>query len=268
MQIRLGYELVYQCPQPTPMIINLRVTAARQPDLLQPDFMQVEPFVPMETYYDVFGNQCSRLVAPPGQLRLWADAIIQDSGEPEPACWDAIQHPVEALPQETLVYLVASRYCETDEFTTLAWQLFGHTQPGWARVQAICDYVHEQIEFGYAHASVTKTAGQTWRERRGVCRDFAHLAITFCRCLNIPARYCTAYLGDIGVPPVAAPMDFAASMEVYLGNRWHSFDPRNNQRRIGRVLIARGRDAADVAITTTYGPHTLEVFRVWTDEVA
>ena len=218
-------------------------------------------------YHDGFGNWCSRIVAPAGVIRRTADALIQDNGIPEAAVFDAIQHPVELLPEETLVYLLGSRYCETDLLNNIAWQLFGHTQPGWQRVQAVCDFVHQHIAFGYAHARPTKTAFEAYQEGQGVCRDYAHLAIAFCRCLNIPARYCTAYLGDIGVPKVDAPMDFAGSMEVFLGGQWHAFDPRNNQRRIGRILIARGRDAADVAITTTYGIHALESFKVWTDEV-
>jgi transglutaminase-like putative cysteine protease len=268
MHIRIGYELVYQCPQPTPMILHLHVHYSRVSDLLRPDLLHTDPAVPTSMYRDGFGNWCSRIVAPLGRIRLTADALINDHGIAEPVFPDAVQHPVESLPEETLVYLLGSRYCETDLFTDIAWKLFGHTPLGWARVQAVCDYVHGHITFGYEHARPTKTAWETYNERTGVCRDYAHLAIAFCRSLNIPARYCTAYLGDIGVPVVDAPMDFAGSMEVFLGGAWHSFDPRNNQRRIGRVLIARGRDAADVAITTTYGAHVLESFRVWADEVA
>jgi transglutaminase-like putative cysteine protease len=267
MKIRFGYELVYQCPQATPMILTLHVHYTRASDLVQPDHLLTDPAVPVAMYRDGFGNWCSRIVAPPGRIRLMTDAVIRDSGMPEREVCDAVQHPVETLPEETLVYLLASRYCETDLLADIAWKLFAHTPLGWPRVQAVCDYVHGHVRFGYEHARITKTAWQTWNEGTGVCRDYAHLAIAFCRCLNIPARYCTAYLGDIGVPAVDAPMDFAGSMEVFLGGAWHSFDPRNNQPRIGRILIARGRDAADVAITTTYGSHVLETFRVWTDEV-
>jgi transglutaminase-like putative cysteine protease len=149
----------------------------------------------------------------------------------------------------------------------MAWDLFHRTPPGYARVQAICDYVHHHLRFGYEHARATKTALEAFNEGTGVCRDYTHLAITFCRCMNIPARYCTGYLGDIGVPPSAAPMDFAASFEAFLAGRWHTFDPRNNQPRIGRILIAQGRDAADVPISNAFGPSTLTGFRVWTDEV-
>jgi transglutaminase-like putative cysteine protease len=201
-------------------------------------------------------------------LRLTSDALIQDRGTREPVVPEARQHPVELLPEETLVYLLASRYCDTENLSAVAWSLFGKSAPGWARVQMICDFVNQHIRFGYEFARATKTASEAYRERQGVCRDFAHLAITLCRCVNIPARYCTGYLGDIGVPPVDSPMDFAGWFEAYIGDRWFTFDPRNNAPRIGRVLIARGRDAADVAISTTFGPNVLEGFRVWTDEVA
>ncbi len=202
-----------------------------------------------------------------GALRIAADALIHDRGDVEPVVSQAAQHSVETLPEETLVYLLGSRYCDTEQLSASAWQLFGGSAPGWSRVQAICDYVHERIAFGYQYARVTKTASETFHERQGVCRDYAHLAIAFCRCLNIPARYCTGYLGDIGIPAVDAPMDFAGWFEAYLGGAWHTFDARNNTPRAGRVLIARGRDAADVAISMTFGPNLLEGFRVWADEV-
>lgn len=267
MQIRLGYELIYQCPQPTPMILTLHVHYTRVSDLVQPDHMRTEPSIPLVLYRDGFGNYCTRLVAPAGRTRISADALINDSGEREPTVPAALQQSVESLPQETLVYLLASRYCDTDVLSATAWKLFGHTQAGWSRVQTICDFVHQHITFGYQFARPTRTASEAFHERRGVCRDFAHLALTLCRCMNIPARYCTGYLGDIGVPPVDAPMDFAGWFEAYLGGRWYTFDARNNAPRIGRVLIARGRDAADVAISMTFGPNVLEAFRVWTDEV-
>ena len=174
---------------------------------------------------------------------------------------------VEDLPAETLNFLLASRYCETDRLSEVAWNLFGQAPMGWGRVQAICDFVHRHIVFGYEYAGATKTAWDVFNEATGVCRDYAHLAVTFCRCMNIPARYCTGYLGDIGMPPPYGPMDFAGWFEAYLGGRWHTFDARNNMPRIGRVLIAQGRDAADVPITHTFGPNTLVSFKVWTDEV-
>ena len=268
MQIRIGYELVYQCAQPTPMILSLNVHSSRVSDLVTPDRLSTTPAVPMTPYRDGFGNWCTRIVAPAGPLGVTADTLINDSGKPEATALEALQHSVETLPEETLVFLLGSRYCETDVLSEFAWRQFGSTPLGWARVQAVCDFVHQHIEFGYAYARVTRTAAEAFKEKAGVCRDFAHLAITLCRCLNIPARYCTGYLGDIGVPANAAPMDFAGWMEVYLGSAWHVFDPRNNQRRIGRVLIARGRDAADVAISMTFGPNTLEKFTVWADQVS
>jgi transglutaminase-like putative cysteine protease len=267
MQVQVGYELVYEFPQPTPMILALNVHYSRASDIVVPDHMHTLPSVPITSYRDGFGNWCNRLVAPHGQVIISALATLNDSGLPDPVVFDAQQHPVEQLPEEALVFLLGSRYCETDKLTETAWQLFANAPTGWARVQAICDFAHRHIQFGYEHASATRTAWEAFNERRGVCRDFAHLAIALCRCMNIPARYCTGYLGDIGMPPPYAPMDFAAWFEVYLGGRWHTFDPRNNTPRIGRVLIARGRDAADVAITTTFGPNKLESFRVWTDEV-
>ena len=166
-----------------------------------------------------------------------------------------------------MIYLLGSRYCETDRLSNTAWSLFGRVPKGWPLANAICDYVHDRIIFDYAHASPTKTAWDVHNERRGVCRDFAHLAVTLCRCMNIPARYCTGYLGDIGVPPDNAPMDFSAWFEVYLGGEWHTVDARHNVPRIGRILVARGRDAADVAISTTFGPNTLSKFRVITEEI-
>jgi len=268
MQIRLGYELHYTFPQPTPMILTLNVHYSRASDLVRPDHMLTSPSVPIRAYRDLFGNWCTRLVAPAGKFKVFADAVINDSGIPDPVLPWAPQHPVEELPEETLVFLLGSRYCETDKLSETAWKLFEHAPVGWGRVQAICDFVHHHITFGYEHASPTKTAWEAFRERKGVCRDFAHLAVALCRAMNIPARYCTGYLGDIGMPPPYGVMDFAGWFEAYLGGQWHTFDPRNNVPRIGRILIARGRDAADVAISTTFGQNTLDRFLVRTDEVS
>jgi transglutaminase-like putative cysteine protease len=267
MLIRFGHELVYTCPQPTPMILMLNVHFSRVSDLVEPDHVRTSPSLPLSGYRDGFGNWCTRLVLPVGQTRITGNALIRDSGLLEPVAPYAWQAPVEALPEETLVYLLGSRYCETERLSPVAWQLFGHAPLGWARVQTICDFVHRHIRFGYQHARPSKTALEAYQEGVGVCRDYAHLAIAFCRCMNIPARYCTGYLGDIGVPPVDAPMDFAGWFEAFLDGRWYTFDARNNTPRIGRVLIARGRDAADVAISTSFGPNTLDSFKVWTDEV-
>jgi transglutaminase-like putative cysteine protease len=267
MQIRLGYELTYECPQPTPMLLMLNVHFSRVADLVTPDHIITHPRTPITPYRDTFGNWCSRIVAPAGEITISADAVINDSGLHETHDRNAIQHAVEDLPSETLLYLLGSRYCETDCLSETAWSLFGQTPLGWARVQAICDYVHNHITFGYEHARPTKTAWETFQERTGVCRDYAHLAVAFCRCMNVPARYCTGYLPDIGVPPPHLPMDFAGWFEAYLDGHWYTFDARNNTPRIGRVLIARGRDAADVAISSTFGPNTLKSFSVRSDEL-
>ena len=257
----------YEFPQPTPMIMVLGTHFTRASDIIVPDHLTTNPPVPITPYRDGFGNWCSRIMAPAGPMLLSADGIVRDSGQPDPVFASATQHAVENLPADTLVYLLGSRYCETDRLSDIAWKLFEGTPTGWARVQAICDFVHRHIAFGYEHASATMTAWEAFNKGKGVCRDYAHLAITFCRCMNIPARYCTGYLSDIGTPPPWAVGDFAGWFEAYLGGSWHMFDPRNNVPRIGRVLIAQGRDAADVPITQTFGPNTLISFKVWTDEV-
>ena len=266
IQIRLGYELIYDCPQPTPMLLTLNVHFSRVSDLVVPDHMITTPSVPISAYRDSFGNWCSRLVAPAGKIRFSADAVINDSGLPDPVVSTAWQVPVESLPEETLVFLLGSRYCDTERLSQVAWDLFGRGPTGWARVQAICEFVHNHIAFDYQKSRPSRTAFEAFNEKQGVCRDFTHLAIAFCRCLNIPARYCTGYLGEIGVPP-APPGDFSAWFEVYLSGGWYVFDARNNIPRIGRVLIARGRDAADVPISNTFGFTTLKSFHVWTDKV-
>ena len=267
MRIQVGYELVYDCVQPTPMVLMLNVHFTRVSDLVTPDHIITSPPVPMRAYRDGFGNWCSRIVAPAGQTCISTTAVINDSGLPDVVEPYVMQHAVEDLPAETLVFLLGSRYCETDRLSETAWALFGQTPLGWPRVQAICDFVHNHISFGYEHARMTRTALEAYNERQGVCRDYTHLAIAFCRCMNIPARYCTGYLGDIGVPLSTDAMDFSAWFEAYLGGRWYTFDARNNIPRIGRVLIAQGRDAADVALSNTFGPNLLKRFMVCTDEV-
>jgi transglutaminase-like putative cysteine protease len=258
--------MTFDFPQTAPLIALLNVHFSRASDLERPDYLMTRPSVPVESYRDSFGNWCNRLVAPAGRFSLGTDTVVRDQRLPDPATPDAIQHQVEHLPPETLLFLLGSRYCETDSLADEAWRLFKTTPLGWPRVQAICDFVHNHITFGYEHSRPTRTAAEAYAERLGVCRDFAHLAVAFCRCLNIPARYCTGYVSDIDVPPPHAPMDFAAWMEVYLGGRWHTFDPRNNTPRTGRVLIAQGRDAADVPLTHIFGPGELVDFRVWTEE--
>jgi transglutaminase-like putative cysteine protease len=268
MQIRIGYELTYRCPQATPMILTLNVHRSRESDVIVPDPVRTEPSCPTSGYRDSFGNWCTRVLAPVGDLRIFTDALVNDTGLPDTVAPGTPQTPIEALPEEALRFLLGSRYCETDLLSPIAWQLFGHVQTGWERVQAICDFVHNHVQFGYGFARSTKTAWDVYQERAGVCRDFAHLSIAFCRSMNIPARYCTGYLGDIGVPASDAPMDFSGWFEAFLDGHWYTFDARHNTPRIGRVLIAHGRDAADVAISTAFGPSFLTSFKVWTDEVA
>jgi len=267
MKIHAGYEISYECPQPTPMILSLSVHPSRIADLITPDRIRFNPSIPANTYHDGFGNFCHVIRAPKGRLTISTDFVVRDSGEPDAVAPEAKQHELEDLPVEVLVYLLGSRYCETDRLSNMAWSLFGKVPKGWPLVQAICDYVHGHIRFGYEHASPTKTAFDAYTEKRGVCRDFAHLAVALCRCMNVPARYCTGYLGDIGVPLEDTPMDFSAWFEVYLGGRWYTFDARHNVPRIGRIVMARGRDATDVAIVTSFGPGALAGFAVVTEEV-
>ena len=267
MRIRLGYDLRFNTFGPVPVVALLNVHPSREKDLLEPDLLRVEPDVPLSQYIDSFGNRCTRFVAPSGGIQLSNSFLIQDSGEPDPRNPSARQAPVDELPTETLRYLLASRYCETDLMANLATELFGNTAPGWERVAAVVAWVYNHVTFGYDFARNTKTALEVYKEKQGVCRDFQHLAITFCRCLNIPARYATGYLGDIGVPISPSPMDFSAWFEAYLDGQWWTFDARHNQARIGRVLMAVGRDAADVALTTSFGAMPLLQFTVVTDEV-
>ena len=266
MLIRLGCRLKLSLPQPTPLIAMLSVHHSRYGDLVSADDLVAAPGVPIDGYHDEFGNWCTRMVVPAGEVTLSTDGLFHDTGLPDPVVPATRQVAVEDLPSETLVYLLGSRYCDTDLLSELAWEQFGKTEPGSARVQAICDFVHAHVAFGYEHAKATRTASQTLAEGHGVCRDFAHLAIALCRCLNIPSRYCTGYLSDIGEPLPHPAGDFAAWMEVYLGGHWLVFDPRNNCPRFARFLVARGRDAADVPLTQTFGPHVMTGFEVWTDE--
>ncbi len=268
MFIRIGFELKFSVPMPTPMLLLLSVHPSRAGSLRRPERLSVEPNLFVEQFTDGFGNTCGRLVAPAGPLVLRGDTVVEDSGLPDESFPGAMETPVGFLPTDVLPFLLASRYCEVDRMQDIAWKLFAGTPPGWARVRAICDFVHNHIRFGYEYARPTKSAFDGYTERTGVCRDFTHLAITFCRCMNIPARYATGYLGDIGIPPVPDPMDFSAWFEVYLGGRWWTFDARHNKPRIGRVLMARGRDAVDAALTTSFGTTHMENFLVWTDEVA
>jgi transglutaminase-like putative cysteine protease len=267
LRIRAGYDIGFICPQDVPMLLLVSVHPSRAADLLTPGPITFSPAVPVRVYRDNFGNDCTRLVAPAGGLKISTRFDIHDSGLPDDVNWQARQWPVESLPDDTMLYLLGSRYCETDRLSDAAWSLFGGVAPGWARVQAICDFVHRHIRFDYQCARATRTAADAYQEGVGVCRDYAHLAIAFCRCMNIPARYCTGYLGDIGVPPLDAPGDFSAWFEAFLDGRWYTFDARHNVPRIGRILMARGRDATDVAISNTFGSTILSEFFVMTDEV-
>lgn len=268
MHIRAGFEIAYDCPSPTPMILMLSLRPEVQAKLITPAVLRVDPAVEARPFHDSYGNLCHRVLAPAGLTTFSSDFVVGDGGAPDLVMLEARQHPVEELPDEVLLYLLASRYCETDSLIDLAWSEFDSTPPGWRRVQAIVDYAHGRIGFDYQKARSTRTASEAHAEQVGVCRDYAHLAVALCRAMNIPARYCTGYLGDIGVPPVDAPMDFSAWFQVYLEGRWFTFDARHNKPRIGRLLMACGRDAADVAITTHFGPARLATFQVTTDEIA
>jgi transglutaminase-like putative cysteine protease len=269
MQIRIGFEIVTHQAAPTPMVLLLHTRPELRDRLLRPDDLQVMPAnVPTREFIDGFGNRCVRLVAPAGPITFSCDALIEDDGELDPVVPDAVQHPIEELPDECLQFLLASRYCEVDRLSGFAWERFGGTAPGWVRVQAVTDFVHKHVTFGYEYASPTKTAGDVLSDGKGVCRDYQHLAVALCRALGVPARYATGHIGDIRIPnPSDAPGDFSAWFQAYLGGQWWDFDARYNTPRIGRTLMAVGRDAADVALITSFGPHTLDKFEVWCEEV-
>ena len=268
MLIRCGYDIGFNVEMKTAMMALLNVHPSRHHDLRSPQRLMASPDIPLYHFEDSFGNVVTRFTIPPGGLALSCDFVIEDSGEPDARAPDGLQMSVEDLPDDVIPFLLGSRYCETDRLMDVAWANFAHLEAGRDRVDAIVTFVHNHIEFGYHHARPDKTAWNAYQERQGVCRDFAHLAITLCRCMNIPARYCTGYLGDIGIPPVDAPMDFSAWFDVYIDGAWYTHDARHNRPRIGRILMARGRDATDVALTTAFGPATLIRFEVHTDEVS
>ncbi|UJW77276.1 transglutaminase-like domain-containing protein [Rhizobium sp. SL42] len=267
MKIRAGFNLGYQCTQPTPMLLALNIHPSRRAGLLSDQVLTFDRPIEAWSYLDGFGNACSRILAPPGLTTISTQFDIYDDGQPDVIPEHAVQHAIKDLPDEVLVYLLGSRYCDTDRLADLAWEMFGATPMGWPRVKAILDFTHEHITFDYSRADSTRSAYGGYVDRIGVCRDFAHLAITLCRCMNIPARYCTGYLGDIGVPKDPNPMDFSAWFQVYLGGCWHTVDARHNTPRIGRILMATGRDAIDVALTTNFGPAELVRFEVITEEI-
>jgi transglutaminase-like putative cysteine protease len=267
MLIRAGYEIVFDIPAPTAMLALLNIHPSRDVDLRTPHRIAVSPDIPLRNHVDMFGNLCTRLALPAGRVTLSTDFVIADDGQLDVPAPDGPQTPVEDLPDDVLIYLLGSRYCETDRLMQVAWGQFGGMTSARDRIDAIVDFAHHQICFGYEYARADRTAWNGYSEQVGVCRDFAHLAVTLCRCMNIPARYCTGYLGDIGVPPADAPMDFSAWFEAYVDGAWYTYDARHNAPRIGRILMASGRDATDTALTTAFGTATLVSFQVHTVEV-
>ena len=267
MLIRYGYDIEFFCPQPVLVVtlLDAHPDHAQSVKTLGP--FESQPRLDEQSFIDAYGNQVTRFLAPCGVTRISRDAVYRSDGAHQPVAPDAKEVPLDQVPPAYLMYLLGSRYCETDMMSAIAWGLFGHTAPGWPRVQAICDFVNQHLTFGYQYARSTRTAVEAFEERVGVCRDFAHLAVTFCRCMNIPTRYANGFLGDIGVPPDPAPMDYNAWLEVYLDHRWYVFDARHNAPRIGRITVARGRDATDIPLLNSFGPHILNSFKVWTDEI-
>jgi transglutaminase-like putative cysteine protease len=268
MLIRTGFDMCFRTWAPIPTIGLLDVRPEYQAQLRTPQHLATDPDLPLHTFIDSFGNVCTRMTLPPGDTWLRSDFVVEVPDISDPVVPDAVQHPVQDLPDETLLYLMGSRYCEVGKLTTAAWSASNPYQTGWDKVQSLVDLAHRQIRFGYGYARNDRTAYEGYSEGFGVCRDFAHLAITLCREIHIPARYCTGYLGDIGIDPIDAPMDFSAWFEAYVGGRWHTFDARHNRPRHARIVMARGRDATDTAITTHFGPAELVHFHVHTDEVA
>jgi transglutaminase-like putative cysteine protease len=264
--IRAGFRIAIRSEAEMPLLCALSPHPHAVRPVLGTGAVRSDPPVPIETYRDAFDNEISRLTAPPGAITLVSDFVVDQDGAPDEVNRAARQQPVADLPTEILRFLIPSRYCESDLLATEAWSRFGATAEGWARVQAICDFVHGHIEFGYQYGRPTKSAVDVLREGNGVCRDFAHLAVALCRAMNIPARYCSGYLPDIGVP-YGGPMDFSAWFEVWLDGRWYTFDARFNTPRIGRILMVRGRDATDVAMITSFGAHAIERFEVWAEEL-
>lgn len=268
MLIRAGYEFGFDVPLPVTMILKLYLHPSLLTKVKESENLLVEPGTIGEEFFDKFGNRASRLLLPAGPIRIYNEVVIENEWQPDIVNWNAQQIPLEELPPSVLPYLMSSRYCEVDLLSEIAWELFGETPPGWARVQAICDWVHSNVRFGYEYARVTKTAYDVYQERTGVCRDFNHLALTFCRCLHIPARYASGYLSDMGIPPQPLAMDFSAWFEVYLDHQWYTFDARHNAPRSGRLLMTRGLDAVDTALTTSFGQVNLTKFQVWTKDVS
>jgi transglutaminase-like putative cysteine protease len=266
MLVAVGCEFIYETEGQAPSIFLVR-PAGGGPRIRSEGWATV-PHLPYHDYTDLYGNQPRRLTLPTGRCTVRYDAQVEISAEPDDIEVTAVEHPVEDLPDDVLMYTLPSRFCLSDELSDEAWERFGGIAPGWGRVQAVCDWVHGTLNFAYGTSLPLTTAVDALRARTGVCRDFAHLAVTFCRALNIPSRYVFGYLPDIDVPPPDSPMDFCAWFEAFLSGRWWTFDPRNNQRRIGHIVIARGRDALDVAMVTSFGAARLDNMTVWADRVA
>ncbi|MEP3438175.1 MAG: transglutaminase family protein [Hoeflea sp.] len=263
MLIRFGFEIVVDCPAPVPMLLALSTHTEFNGRLIGADYVRSTSMTPISVYVDRYGNRISRAVADQGRTTFWSDCATEVSGVPDIWPTFAIQHRIEDLPSDTLDFLGASRYCDSDSLGNFAWANFGATQEGWPRVQAISNFVHNHVTFGYKFGRPDKTARDVLEEKSGVCRDFAHLGVSLCRAMNIPARYASGYLGDIGVPDSGFD-DFCAWFEVFLGGSWHTVDARYNVPRIGRILMVRGSDASDVAMITSFGAYQLSSFRVWT----
>jgi transglutaminase-like putative cysteine protease len=266
LRLRVGCEFNYEVSAPSPAVIQVAPRRDEGARVLEESWA-LHPEGTLDVVEDFYGNQIRRTVLGGGEARLRYEALVEVQPSADSADETAIQHPIQDLNGEQLHFLLPSRYCLSDELMSTAWELFGETEPGWSRAQAICDWVHSNLEFQYGSSSQLTTAKDAFERRRGVCRDFAHVFVTFCRALNIPSRYVFGYLPDIGVPPPDHPMDFCAWSECYFGDRWWTFDPRNNQRRIGRVVIGRGRDALDAAMVTTWGPASFRKLEVWADPI-
>jgi transglutaminase-like putative cysteine protease len=275
--IKSQFDIQFHLPFRTPVVAMLQLHPSVEEQLVATDDFRVEHAGPaeqfegttelgLEGYIDRFGNRCSRFVAPPGAIRLSGTTIVNAGEALDPQGYGLPLTPVEELPVNALEFLLPSRYCEVDRFSGIAHELFGHLQPGWEQAAAIRDWVHWKVTFNYSAARPTKTAMDVFTERVGVCRDFQHLAVTLSRCMNIPARYVTGYLGDIRVP-YSGPGDFSAWYQVWLGGRWWDMDARHNEPRLGRILMATGRDAADVAITTSFAVANLTHFYVESNEI-
>lgn len=266
LTLHVGCQFDYEAQDDVPAIVLVRPSGFDGVRLISESWMTTPP-VPYHDYVDIYDNVCRRLTLPAGLNTIYYDARVEAPFAAEDSDPSAQQTPVEELPDDTLVFTLPSRFCLSDELYDRALELFGSTEPGWNRVQTIVQFVHDHVKFGYQFAAPTRSSSDVLAEATGVCRDFTHLGIALCRAMSIPARYVFGYIPDIDVPVSDAPMDFCAWFEAYLDGRWWTFDPRNNQRRRGRVIIARGRDAADVPMVTTYGSATFKGMTCWAEQL-